>query len=296
MGKPTLLVVGEMCLPQNEVARDWDVLNGQVTTSHEIDGMFVAYNQSPSTHFVAKVYGTNMSRPTWAISDGQGGWKLPISHLFRDTGAEVVTTRDIPRDILNGVTPTAEHAIGLMMALHRNLVPASREPLADRSKFLAPKMLSRMSAGILGAGRIGNLVWRKLEPLMLATYAYDPVLFPAASLEQVVRKSDVLFLCCPSSPFGHPMGTAEFAQMPEDAIIINIAQPDLIDWPAAFDALAGGRIRGIAADVFPAWVAVDGQEFSLMGKLLLTPHIAGSTLDARRITEKAVLDVMRSKL
>lgn len=282
-----LSIVGAMCLSRDAIIGpsnwfpDW-VLVG---INEDPEALFVSYDQSPLWYPIptsVRVIGTNMSRPNWATP----------------AGMQVVTTRDIPRYIMNDVTPTAEHALGLALALHRNLVPASQNPRADRNLFLAPKMLSRMTAGIMGLGRIGSMLQRYLEPLMLRVLHWDPANNGGYfSPEGVLQAADILFLCCPASPFGHPMGKVEFDQM-LGGITVNIAQPDLIDWEAAIEAVNDGRLRGIAADVYPQWVADKWIQFGqhFQNHVLLTPHIAGSTLDARMITEKALLDVMREKL
>lgn len=275
----SLAIIGEMVLPLSTIREKWSVVNVHLTSPRAVDAMFVAYNQRPLPHVAARVYGTNMSRPLWADQN-------------------VVTTRDIPRGILMQVTPTAEHALGLALALHRNLIPASREPLADRSKFLAPKMLSRMTAGILGMGRIGNMLCHYLTPLMGSVCWYDPM-GSDLTADEVLSSSDILFLCCPSPPFGNPMGIDEFNIMPRGALIVNIAQPDLLNWDDVFAALGAGLLRGVASDVFPESVAhrdILVPEARGTGKLLLTPHIAGSTRDARAITEEAILDVMMERL
>jgi phosphoglycerate dehydrogenase-like enzyme len=114
--------------------------------------------------------------------------------------------------------------------------------------------------------------------------AYDPYIpdFPerAATLDELLRASDILTLHVPLTAETRSMIAArEIAALPPGAIVINAARGEVLDVSAALDALAANHLSGLALDVFdpepPARAWPDDP------RLILTPHIAGCTHEAR---------------
>ncbi len=92
--------------------------------------LFIPYGKAPPADLHAqgiRVIGTNMSNPPWAD-------RVPEE-------VKVITTPDVPRAKMEGITPTPEHAWGLMLAAHRRLVPAALNPHTNRNKWMAPWQL-----------------------------------------------------------------------------------------------------------------------------------------------------------
>jgi D-3-phosphoglycerate dehydrogenase len=191
----------------------------------------------------------------------------------------------------SNIVSAAEHTIGLLTALARN-IPQAHAALVDgrweRSKWggveLADKVL-----GVLGFGRIGRLVARRALGLQMKVVAYDPFV-PAerfrelgaepASFDDVLARSDFVTLHLPLNDETRGAIDADaIAKMKDGARLINAARGELVDEAALVDALESGKLAGAAIDVYP--------EEPYTGPLLraprvvVTPHLAASTDEAQ---------------
>jgi D-3-phosphoglycerate dehydrogenase len=224
----------------------------------------------------------------------------------RAKGIAVACLKD-EHAFLRTITPTAEHSFGLILALTRNLVPAHRSVLNgawNRRPFGAPAMLSRMSLGIIGLGRLGTLVAGYGRAFGMTVRYFDPYVAAAdASIERMptltalVSASDVVSLHVPHEPDTEGMiGGTVFDAFRPGSWFINTARGELVDFPALLRALESGRLAGAALDVFedeftPGFAARLPQHPLLAyarthDNLILTPHIGGSTRDAWSETER----------
>jgi (S)-sulfolactate dehydrogenase len=160
--------------------------------------------------------------------------------------------------------------------------------------------------GLIGLGAIGEITARKSGALGFHAIAYSPSLpadHPAwQSVERVdfaelLARADVVSIHCPLSDKTRGLiGREAFAAMRPGAILINTARGGIIDEAALAEALRGGRLGGAALDVLaaepitPATAAL----FAGLPNLLLTPHIAGSTVESsRRVCAVTVDNVLR---
>ncbi|MBF0284303.1 MAG: hydroxyacid dehydrogenase [Magnetococcales bacterium] len=216
------------------------------------------------------------------------------------------------QDFLRTVTPTAELTWGLLIALSRNILPGHQAALNgqwDRRPFGAPAMLSSMSLGIVGLGRLGSMVARYGLVFGMKVRYFDPFDVPHVegtermdSLESLVAVSDAVTIHIPHEPQNEGMFNAElFARFKRGAWLINTARGELLDWNALQAALESGQLAGAALDVFEGeFVPGFAQRFPTHPFLdyvrahpnvILTPHIGGSTVDAWRRTEAHTLDM-----
>jgi phosphoglycerate dehydrogenase-like enzyme/CMP-N-acetylneuraminic acid synthetase len=224
----------------------------------------------------------------------------------RSKGVSVVTLK-YEREFLDTITPTAELTWGLLIALTRNMFPAvasTRQGQWNRRPFPGKKMLSRMSIGIVGLGRLGYKVAQyALKSEMDVSY-YDPNVSSAypglkqkTSLKELISESDVVTVHVPHEKQNEGMFDDEiFASFKEGAYFVNTSRGELVDHQAFLRALISGRLAGAAIDVFEDEFAPDfGVHFKqhpLWGyaqehdNLIITPHIGGSTLDAWGDTER----------
>lgn len=220
-------------------------------------------------------------------------------------------------DFLRGITPTAELTWGLIIALTRNILPAHRAALAgrwDRRPFGAPAMLSRMTLGLVGHGRLGTLVARYGKAFGMKVRYFDPFVPHSsegaervATLDRLVGMSDVVTVMVPHEKETEGMFSRNvFAQFRRGAYFVNTARGELMDWEALLDALQSGHLAGAALDVFeeefvPGFaerfpehpVLRYGRE---RDNLILTPHIGGSTVDAWGLTERHAIDMALAHL
>jgi D-3-phosphoglycerate dehydrogenase len=106
------------------------------------------------------------------------------------------------------------------------------------------------------------------------------------TLEELLERADVVTLHVPETPLTQGMmGREQFARMKPGAMFINASRGTVVDIEAATEALEGGRLGGAAFDVFPVEPEGNQEEFASplrrFENVLLTPHIAGSTIEAQ---------------
>jgi len=191
----------------------------------------------------------------------------------------------------SNVVSAAEHTIGLLLALARN-IPQAHGALVEgrweRSKWggveLADKVL-----GVLGFGRIGRQVARRALGLQMKVIAYDP--FVAAerfrelgvesrSFDDVLAGSDFLTIHLPlTDETRRVIGADAIAKMRDGVRIVNAARGDLVDDDALVAALESGKVAGAAIDVFVP-EPYDGPLVKAPN-VVVTPHLAASTDEAQ---------------
>jgi D-3-phosphoglycerate dehydrogenase len=223
----------------------------------------------------------------------------------RSKGISVVTLK-YEREFLDTITPTAELTWGLIIALTRNLIPAqssTRQGRWSRRPFPGRKMLSRMSIGIVGLGRLGYKVAQYALKFGMDVSYHDshassgyPGLKRRSSLKDLVSNCDIVTVHVPHEKQNEGMFDEEiFASFKEGAYFINTARGELVDHAAFLKALESGRLAGAAIDVFEGEFAEDFESSfkkhplwnyaQTHDNLIVTPHIGGSTIDAWEDTE-----------
>jgi D-3-phosphoglycerate dehydrogenase len=192
----------------------------------------------------------------------------------------------------SNVISAAEHAVGLLVALARN-IPQAHAALVqgrwERSRWggveLADKWL-----GVLGFGRIGQQVARRAVGLQLRVIAYDPFVSKerfrelgverAESPEEVYAAADFLTVHLPlTDETRGSVGREAIARMKEGVRIVNAARGELVDEEALAEALRSGKVAGAALDVFSA-EPYSGPLLEL-DNVIVTPHLAASTAEAQ---------------
>jgi D-3-phosphoglycerate dehydrogenase len=192
----------------------------------------------------------------------------------------------------SNIVSAAEHAVGLLVALARN-IPQAHAALKDgrweRSKWGGVELADKTLA-ILGFGRIGQLVARRAEGLGMRVVAFDPFVSAerydelgveqAESLDAALAGADFVTLHAPSTPETKGMINAEtLAQMKDGVRIVNAARGALVDEAALYEALKSGKVAGAALDVYSA-EPYSGPLLEL-DNVVATPHLAASTDEAQ---------------
>jgi D-3-phosphoglycerate dehydrogenase len=190
------------------------------------------------------------------------------------------------------VISAAEHTIGLLVALARNIPQAHAALKQGRweRKTYGGIELAGKTLGVLGFGRIGQQVARRASGLGMHVAAYDPFVAPErfrelgverlATPEDVYSAAEFLTLHLPLTPETRgSLDTDAFAQMRDGVRIVNAARGELLDEAALVDALKSGKVAGAALDVFSA-EPYSGPllEFD---NVVVTPHLAASTDEAQ---------------
>jgi D-3-phosphoglycerate dehydrogenase len=190
------------------------------------------------------------------------------------------------------VVSAAEHTIGLLVALARNIPQAHaalKQGRWERSSWGGIELAGK-TLGVLGFGRIGQQVARRALGLGMRVLAYDPYVAGerfrelgaerAETPEDVYAVSDFLTLHLPLAPETRgSVGTKAFAAMRPGVRIVNAARGELVDEEALLAALRSGRVAGAALDVF-------GEEpysgpLLELDSVVATPHLAASTGEAQ---------------
>ncbi len=189
----------------------------------------------------------------------------------------------------------AELVIGEIVMLLRRVTPRSAAAHAgawDKSAANSFEVRGK-TLGIVGYGSIGSQLSTLAEAMGMRVIYHDVAdklrhgnTEAAASLEALLRVSDVVSLHVPETPATEGMiGAAALAGMKRGAYLINNSRGTVVDLDALRSALEGGHLLGAAVDVFPVEPAGAAEPFvtPLQGlpNVILTPHIGGSTQEAQ---------------
>ncbi|CAN5178037.1 phosphoglycerate dehydrogenase [soil metagenome] len=190
------------------------------------------------------------------------------------------------------VVSAAEHTIGLLAALTRNIPQAHAALKQGRweRKAYGGVELADKTLGVLGFGRIGQQVARRAAGLGMRVVAYDPFVTPDRFRELGVERLDELADVYATADFitlhlpltdetRRSLGADAFAQMRDGVRIVNAARGELIDEDALLAALQSGKVAGAALDVFST-EPYSGPLLEL-DNVVVTPHLAASTEEAQ---------------
>ena len=217
---------------------------------------------------------------------------------YHDTVATTaLRDRQIPLAITPGGTPegVAEHTIMMMLAVGRRLAWQDSELRAGRwhSNTVRAEALGLGGAriGIIGLGRIGKQVARRLIPFECGRVAYhdilemDPAVEHALRVErlpfdELIATSDFITLHVPLTDLSrHMIDAKAIAAMKDGAILINCARGPVVSEPALLDGLKSGKLGGAGLDVFEIEPVVGPSPFAPFRNVVLTPHNAPGTRD-----------------
>jgi D-3-phosphoglycerate dehydrogenase len=183
--------------------------------------------------------------------------------------------------------PVSEHAIAMMLTLSKRLTewtPAFMAAGGWRGDIFAD-ILAGSTIGIVGMGRIGAGVARRLDGWDVRILGYDPFLKEAplgvelCSLEQLLAESDVVTLHAVPTPENQNLIDANaLARMKRNAILINTGRAWLVDYPALRAALQEGRIAGAGLDVFETEPPDPSDSLFQMRNVVVSPHSGSWTL------------------
>ena len=197
-----------------------------------------------------------------------------------------------------GAIPVSEHAIGLMLALAKQITRGDAltrhgDGWAYRDPALRISLDGR-TLGVIGLGTIGTEVTRKcVAAFHMRVLAYDPYVSAGkaealgavrvSALADLLREADVVSIHAELTNETHAMiGEAELRLMRRDAFLVNTARGAIVRPSALVRALSEGWIRGAAIDVFdPEPPSADSPLFTL-DNLLVSPHVANLTAEAVR--------------
>ncbi|GAA4430643.1 hydroxyacid dehydrogenase [Georgenia halophila] len=193
-------------------------------------------------------------------------------------------------------TAVAEMALTLTLAVLRNLhihdrgLQATHDWQAGGHGMLGQALHARR-VGIVGLSRVGADYARMVRGVGAQHLtAFDPYVSPELAdelgvellpLEQVLAGSDVISVTAPATPETAGMlGPAELARIPDGAVLVNTARSAIVDEAALLAELSSGRLRA-GLDVFDTEPLPSDSAFFGLENVILTPHVAGGTREAR---------------
>jgi len=195
---------------------------------------------------------------------------------------------------------TCEHTFAMMMALARHIPQAYVKTVDgqwDRKSFLGVELRNK-TLGVFGLGRIGIEVAKRATAFGMTILGYDPFMsgeraeqlgIKLADRDEIIRTADFMTVHTPLTDETHHMiSKPQFAVMKPGMRIINCARGGIIDEQALVDALDEGIVAGAAFDVFENEPPAADHPFLAHPKIIVTPHLGASTLEAQ---ENVAIDV-----
>ena len=188
-----------------------------------------------------------------------------------------------------------EMAIGEMIMLTRDIVTKSNkmhEGIWDKSAKNSYEIRGK-KLGLVGYGSIGTQLSVIAEALGMEVHFYDTVdklalgnAKKCGTLQELLNISDFISLHVDGRKANaNIIGELEFAQMKDNVIFVNLSRGHVVEIPALVNALKSGKVWGAAVDVFPSEPKSNDEEFinelRSLPRVILTPHIGGSTEEAQ---------------
>lgn len=207
----------------------------------------------------------------------------------------------------SNIVSAGELAIGLLLASARHISPAHaalRSGKWARSKFTGTELFEK-TLGIVGFGRIGQLVAARMQAFGMTVIAFDPYLQPARAaqlgvrlvdLDELLVMSDFITIHLPKTKeTANLIGAEALKKVKPTVRIINAARGGVLDELALYDAIKEGRVAGAGLDVFSTEPCTDSPLFTL-DQVVATPHLGASTDEAQERAGIAVAVSVRKAL
>jgi len=186
-----------------------------------------------------------------------------------------------------GAEEVADHALMLLLATARRLVPAHqaiRDGTWDTTLVFGAPRLRGQTLGLIGCGRIGTALALRARALGMRVVAYDPYrpdglekalgIERVYALEQLLPQAQFLSLHCPlTRETRHILNEQTLALLPQGAYVVNTARGPCVDLPALARALDSGQVAAAGLDVFEH-EPLDDDAIRRHPRVVLTPHAA----------------------
>ena len=184
-----------------------------------------------------------------------------------------------------GTNEVADHALALIMALARKLpllIKDTKSNIWAYEKAIPIYRLQEQTAGIIGLGRIGLSLAKKLHGIGLKVIGFDPLAkkeqlpdyINFVSLDELLSHSDIISLNLPlTKSTDNLIDSKAFSKMKSNCYLVNTARGGIVNEEALYQALLNHTIAGAALDVFKQEPPTDRKLFSL-DNFIATPHAA----------------------
>jgi glyoxylate/hydroxypyruvate reductase A len=186
--------------------------------------------------------------------------------------------------------PLAEFVLMAVLIFGKDALRLAADQRAHRWERYAGEEIAGKRVGVIGLGRIGREVARVLRGLDARTVGavrtlggrspadlFVEAVVPYERIDEILPELDFLVLSCPHTPQTHRLlDRRRLALLPPRAVVINIARGDVVEEAALVEALANGRLRGAALDVFEQEPLPADSPLWDMANVLVSPHSAST--------------------
>ncbi|MFP5020193.1 phosphoglycerate dehydrogenase [Pseudonocardia phyllosphaerae] len=202
----------------------------------------------------------------------------------------------------SNIVSAAEHAVALLLATARHIPAADASLRAGQWKrsAYAGTELDGKTLGVVGLGKIGQLVAQRLGAFGMRLVAYDPYISRSRAaqlgielmeLEDLLRVADAITVHLPKTPeTAGLIGKDQLALTKPGVLVVNAARGGLVDEDALAEAVRSGHVGGAGIDVYVTEPTTSSPLFEL-DEVVVTPHLGASTAEAQ---DRAGTDVARS--
>jgi D-3-phosphoglycerate dehydrogenase len=194
---------------------------------------------------------------------------------------------------LGNITSAAEHAVAMLLSLARNIPAADASMKAgkwDKKSFTGVELAGKL-LGVIGMGKVGQIVARAAKGIGMDVCALDPFLperrakelgVALVDLEMLLTRSDIITVHTPLTDETRGLiGAKAFSKMKPGVRLVNCARGGIVDEAALVKALETGKVAGAALDVFGKEPLPADSPLRKAPNLILTPHLGASTEEAQ---------------
>jgi D-3-phosphoglycerate dehydrogenase len=209
------------------------------------------------------------------------------------------------------IDEVADHTVAFILAATRQVIPNCLGVRGARWGLAVPlaqmKSLRDLTVGVVGFGRIGRAVVRRLLPFGGGIHVFDPAVSlkeiasagasAAASLDELLPRSDILTLHCPStSQTRRMLNASRFTKMKRGSILVNLARGDLVDTDALVAALYSGHLAAAALDVCDPEPIPPDHPLLCMPNVIVAAHVASTSVRAVRTLRETAAELVARRL
>jgi D-3-phosphoglycerate dehydrogenase len=209
------------------------------------------------------------------------------------------------------IDEVADHTMAFILAATRQVVANSLGVRGGRWSLAVPlaqmKTLRDLTVGVVGFGRIGRAVVRRLLPFGGGILVFDPAISPkeiasagasaAASLDELLPQCDILTLHCPSTAQTRRMlNASRFTNMKRGSILVNLARGDLVDTDGLVAALQSSHLAAAALDVCDPEPIPPDHPLLRMPNVLISAHVASTSVRAVRTLRETAAGLVAKRL
>ena len=187
-----------------------------------------------------------------------------------------------------------EHTIGMMLSVTRHIPQAHQsiqEGKWDRKSFTGIQLQGR-TLGVIGVGRVGSRVAKRMQAFEMNVIGYDPYIteerahqigIELVDFDTLLAKSDYITIHTPLTKETRDMIDADaIAKMKDGVHLVNCARGECFDNIAIAEAIKSGKVAGAAIDVYPNEpLTLDNNPYLGMFNVVQTSHLGASTVEAQ---------------